>query len=164
MAWMHRDNLIVHSRAEIVCTEGNLRSVSALAISRKERTFGRHGRFSGVIPAIARNQLSMSGLACSCQRTMKTHRAEIGFWPVKSGCNSRQSIGGRAHAEFAQFGSSPNYGLQLANRGHGVPAHRSMCRKVGCYQRHCSQEHDDGNDGDWIVGADSVQQPGNETR
>jgi hypothetical protein len=49
----------------------------------------------------------------------------------------------RAHAEFAQFGSSSNCGLQFANCGHGVPAHRSMCRKVASYQRQCSQEHDD---------------------
>jgi hypothetical protein len=26
-----------------------------------------------------------------------------------------------------------------------VPAHRSMRRKLACCQRHCSQEHDDGN-------------------
>jgi hypothetical protein len=38
----------------------------------------------------------------------------------------------RAYAEFAQFGSSSNCGLQFANRAHGVPAHRSMCGKVAC--------------------------------
>ena len=38
----------------------------------------------------------------------------------------------RAYAEFAQFASSLNCSLQFANRGHGVPAHRSMCRKVAC--------------------------------
>jgi hypothetical protein len=31
-----------------------------------------------------------------------------------------------------------NCGLQFANRGHGVPEHRSMGRKVACQQRHCS--------------------------
>jgi len=87
--------------------------------------------------------MSVSGLSCSRQRTMKTRRAEIGFWPVKSGCPSRQSIGGRAHAEFAQFGSSPSSGLQLANRSHRVPAHRPMCGKVTCQQRHCPQKRDD---------------------
>ena len=44
----------------------------------------------------------------------------------------RISLEQRAHAEFAQFGSSSNCGLQFANCGHGVPAHRSMCGKVAC--------------------------------
>jgi hypothetical protein len=35
-----------------------------------------------------------------------------------------------AYPESVQFGSSPNCGLQFANRAHGVSAHRSMCRKV----------------------------------
>jgi len=47
--------------------------------------------------------------------------------------------------------------LQFANRSHGVPVHRPMCGKVACQKRHRSQEHDDGNDGDGIVGSDSVQ-------
>jgi len=62
----------------------------------------------------------------------------------------------RAHAEFAQFGSSSNCALQFANCGHGVPDHRSMGRKVACQQGHCSQKRDDGDHGDGIVGADSV--------
>ena len=29
---------------------------------------------------------------------------------------------------------APDLCLQFANRGHGVPAHRSMCGKVACQQ------------------------------
>jgi hypothetical protein len=64
-----------------------------------------------------------------------------------------------AYPESVQFASSPSCGLQFANCSHRVSAHRSMRRKVACCQRHCSQEHDDGNYGDGIVGSDSVQQP-----
>src|SRR5580658_9773308 len=64
-----------------------------------------------------------------------------------------------ANPESVQFAPSLSCGLQFANRSHRVSAHRSMRRKVACCQRHCSQEHDDGNDGDRIVGSDSVQQP-----
>lgn len=81
---------------------------------------------------------------------------------VTSGIRLSSSIAkwSTAHTpDSLKFAASSNCSLQFANRSHRVSAHRSMRRKVACCQRHCSQEHDDGNDGDGIVGSDSVQQP-----
>jgi hypothetical protein len=74
----------------------------------------------------------MSDLPCSRQRTTKIHLAEIGWWPVEFRYFLANQLEQRAHAEFAQFGSSSNCGLQFANGGHGVPANRSMCGKEAC--------------------------------
>ena len=82
------------------------------------------------------------------------------LWPMECRYPSRHPSEARAHAEFAQSASSSSCGLQVANRSHRVSSHCSMCGKEARQQRHCSQQRDDRNDGDRIVGADSVQQPG----
>lgn len=83
---------------------------------------------------------------------------------------TRWSLNGTHRGEFqgipatgrtVRFDGTPSVsgrgcGLQVANRGYGVPSHGSMRGKIACQQRHRSEERDDGDDGDRIVRADSI--------
>jgi hypothetical protein len=52
--------------------------------------------------------------------------------------------------------------LKLADRRHRIHPHRSLCRKIGRQQRHRREQNQHGKDRHWVIGADAVQQTGDD--
>jgi len=91
------------------------------------RTIAALARFEG-----DRSRNVLSPVHVNAQRRSTLLRLVCDRWnPVTLLANQVER---HAYPESVQFASSPSCGLQLANCGHGVPAHRSMCGKVACQQ------------------------------
>src|SRR5438874_7072875 len=100
---------------------------------KKHRRYPRLWEFIGDLAHFFTSCSPLASLAIisiQCRRTHACGRLLVTRW--NSVIFLANYVEQRAYAEFAQFGSSSNCGLQFANRAHGVPVHRSMCGKVAC--------------------------------